>query len=165
MFGVLFSPRIAARAKRIQAAHDARDTFSESVLSILSMCANLESLKTPLDAGDDVRSKIEGERRRWQEQISEATAWLVDHWQRTALGYPGRLGIRDLVVRYSAVARGVWLSGRPPDERVRILRELTEPVQTIYFARRWRVIMKIQSEIKRLRQMLDSFERGDDSAA
>jgi hypothetical protein len=34
----------------------------------------------------------------------------VDHWQRIALGYSKRLGLLNLVTRYVAMARGLWLS-------------------------------------------------------
>jgi hypothetical protein len=70
----------------------------------------------------------------------------------------GAMGVRDLVMRYVADARGLWLSDRPLEERVRMLREITEPVQTIYFARRWRVVTSIPGEIIRLRTMLDELD-------
>jgi hypothetical protein len=86
------------------------------------------------------------------------TTWLIDHWQRVALGYVGRMGVGELVTRYIADARGLWLSDRPMDERVRMLRELTEHIQTIYFARRWRVMTALPQEIDRLRMKLDILE-------
>lgn len=70
------------------------------------------------------------------------------------------MGVRELVIRYAADARGLWLSGRPVEERVRLLRELTEPAQTIFFARRWRVVSKVPGEIARLRAMLDVLDGG-----
>jgi hypothetical protein len=79
-----------------------------------------------------------------------ATSWLADHRQHVALGYAGVMGIRELVVRYAPDARGLWLSARPVDERVRLLRELTKPVQTIFFARRRRVVSSVRSEMARL---------------
>ena len=66
--------------------------------------------------------------------------------------------MRDLVVRYIGAARGLWLSGRPLDDRVRMLRELTEPVQTIFFARRWRVVTSLTSERARLTTLLDTLD-------
>lgn len=40
-----------------------------------------------------------------------------------------------------------------------MIRELTEPVQTIYFARRWRVLKDIAGEKARLRELLDVLHR------
>ena len=39
-----------------------------------------------------------------------------------------------------------------------MLRELTEHIQTIYFARRWRVITVVPQEITELRTKLDILE-------
>lgn len=97
-------------------------------------------------------------------QIDETTAWLADNWQQVALGYAGTLGIRDLVVRYMGAARGLWLSDHPLEERARLVRELTEPVQTIFFARRWRVITSLASEKTRLRTMLAGIEEATPAA-
>lgn len=156
--GLTVGPRLAARSKRIQAAHDSRDRFGDSVLSLLVLCGNLERVAMPPAAADAVQSRLQGERDRWMSQIDEITLWLVDHWQHVALGYTGAMGIRELVIRYVADARGLWLSGRPLEERVRLLREITEPVQTIFFARRWRVVSKVPREVERLRAMLDALD-------
>jgi hypothetical protein len=150
-------PRLAARGKRIQAAHDNRDRFGDSVLDILALCANLETVGVQPGIADPMRSRLQGERDRWLSQIDEVTTWLVDHWQRVALGYV-RADVRNLVVRYVADGRGLWLSDRPLDERVRMLRELSEHVQTIYFARRWRVATTVPQAINDLRAKLDILE-------
>lgn len=151
-------PRLAARGKRIQAAHDSRDRFNDAILNILALTTNLESTAIPPETDEPTRSKLQDERNRWLAQIDETTAWLADHWQHIALGYTGLLDVRDLVVRYLGAARGLWLSGRPLDDRVRMLRELTEPVQTIFFARRWRVVTSLTSERTRLTTLLDTLD-------
>jgi hypothetical protein len=46
----------------------------------------------------------------------------------------------------------------------RLVRELTEPVQTIFFARRWRVITSLASEKMRLRTMLAGIEEATPAA-
>jgi hypothetical protein len=153
--GLTVGPRLAARSKRIQAANDSRDRFGDSVLDLLVLCGNLERVTIPSAVANPVQSRLQDERDRWIGQIDEITLWLVDHWQHVALGYTGVMGIRELVIRYVADARGLWLSGRPLEERVRLLREMTEPVQTIFFARRWRVVSKVPGEVARLRAMLD----------
>jgi hypothetical protein len=154
-------PRLAARSKRIQAAHDSRDRFSDSVLDILALCGNLRPVLRDQDLSEPFRSQVQRECKRWEGQIDEKTAWLVDHWQRFALGYLGSLGTRDLIIQYVASARGVWLSDRPLDERVRLLEEMTGPIQTIYFARRWRVIGAIPREKERLRKTYASLKRSE----
>jgi hypothetical protein len=151
-------PRLAARGKRIQAAHDSRDRFNDAILNILALTTNLESTAIPPETDEPTRSRLQDERNRWLAQIDETTAWLADHWQHIALGYTGLLNVRDLVVRYLGAARGLWLSGRPLDDRVRMLRELTEPVQTIFFARRWRVVTSLTSERTRLTTLLDTLD-------
>jgi len=156
LISLTIGPRLAARGKRIQTAHDNRDRFSDSVLDILVLCANLETVTAhPDDPGHD---RLQSERDRWTSHIDDTTRWLADHWQHVALGWPTRLGIADLAARYIGAARGVWLSERPLQERARILKELTEPVQTIYFARRWRVMTSVPGEINRLSVMLDKLE-------
>ena len=158
LIGLTVGPRLAARGKRIQAAHDSRDRFGDSVLDILALCSNLEKVHVQSEIRDPMRSRLQGERDRWLSQIDERTIWLADHWQQFALGYSRRLDVRDLVARYVGGARGLWLSGRPLEERVRMLRELTEHIQTIYFARRWRVITVVPQEITELRTKLDILE-------
>jgi hypothetical protein len=158
LIGLTVGPRLAARGKRIQAAHDSRDRFGDSVLDILALCSDLEKVHVRSDITDPLRSRLQGERDRWLSQIDERTIWLVDHWRRFVLGYSKRMDVRNLVARYVADARGLWLSDRPLEERVRMLRELTEHIQTIYFARRWRASTAMPQEIIRLRTKLDILE-------
>lgn len=40
-----------------------------------------------------------------------------------------------------------------------MLRELTEPLQTIYFARRWRVVKDIPGQKARLQAMIDALDQ------
>ena len=126
--------------------------------TILALCSNLEKVHVPPEIRDPLRSRFQGERDRWLSQIDERTIWLVDHWQQFVLGYSRRLDVRDLVARYVADTRGLWLSDRPLEERVRMLRKLTEHIQNIYFARRWRVIAVVPQEITKLRTKLDILE-------
>jgi hypothetical protein len=162
--GLTVGPRLAARGKRIQAAHDSRDRFGDAVLDILALCGNLEATDIRPDAAEPLSPKVQAERDRWLSQIDETTGWLVDHWQQFALTYRGANGIRNLVAEYVMTARGVWLSDRPLDVRIRLLMGLTEPVQTIYFASRWRVVKDLRDEMARLRAMLDSAD-GDAAGA
>jgi hypothetical protein len=126
--------------RRTLQANDWRDQFNDRVVDILALCGNLEAVPQSPGSGGQVGAKVQAERDRWVRQIDEITAWMVDHWQGFALTYLGAAGIRGLLTEYVMVARGVWISGRDLDERVRLLKELTEPVQTIFFASRWRVV-------------------------
>lgn len=80
-------PRLAARGKRIQADHDARDQFTNSILDLLALCANLQMVTISDTNEEPRRSRLQAERQRWETQIGEVTTWLIDHWQRYALGY------------------------------------------------------------------------------
>lgn len=155
LYGVTLGPRLAARNKRVQAAHDCRDQLNEAVLDVLALCSNLETVAVPSDLPDEALGRLLAERERWVSQIDERTVWLVDHWQRFALTYVGLAGMRNILAEYVMVARGVWLSGRSLEERVRLLRELTEPVQGLYFTARWRMVTRIVRERARLRRALD----------
>lgn len=154
--GLTVGPRLTARGKRVQAAHDGRDQFNEKVLDLLALCANLEGLTDPASISEG----LQGERDRWVEQVGEITAWLADHWQRFALTYISMAGLRDLVAQYAGAVRGVWLSGRSLTERVQLVKDLTGPVQTLYFASRWRVLGNIVHEKARLEKMLDKVRNG-----
>jgi hypothetical protein len=148
-------PRLAARSARIQANHADRDQFGQHVITIIARCPALEAWSLPAGLSAELRARLEAEHDRMVAQVEEATVWLADNILRYALGYVGTLGLRDLVGRYAAEGRGLWLSERPEAERARMLREVSEPVQTIFFARRWRVALSIRSERRRLTGMLD----------
>ena len=77
LIGLTVGPRLAARGKRIQAAHDSRDRFGESVLDILALCSNLEKVHVQSEIRDPTRSRLQGERDRRPSQIDERTIWLV----------------------------------------------------------------------------------------
>jgi hypothetical protein len=85
--GLTVGPRLAARGKRIQAAHDGRDRFGDSVLDLLVLCGNLERIIVPPGVSDPVRSRLEGERDRWMGQIDEITTcwWTTGSGSRWVL--------------------------------------------------------------------------------
>lgn len=103
VLGLTVGPRLAARAKRIQTAFESRDQFGDSVLDLLALCGNLEKVVIPPDVGDPLKSRLQSERGRWLAQIDEITTWLLDHWQRVALGYAGAMGVR-FMTRISLVS-------------------------------------------------------------
>lgn len=152
-------PRLAARGKRIQADHDARDQFTNSILDLLALCANLQMVTISDTTEEPRRSRLQAERQRWETQIGEVTTWLIDHWQRYALGYVhiAGFGFRDDIRRYVITVWGGWISVRPLDDRIRMLKDFTEPMGTIFLSRWWRVAA-IRREARRLHRMLDDLE-------
>jgi hypothetical protein len=150
-------PRLAARGKRIQADHDARDQFRNSILDLLALCANLEQVTISDTFEEPRRSRLQAERDRWETQIREITIWLIDHWQRYALGYVRIAGIPNLTTRYVFAVWGIWISTRPLDIRVGMLKDLTEQMFTVVLRRRWHA-GAIRLAAHRLRRMLDDLE-------
>jgi hypothetical protein len=161
--GLLVSPRMEARNRRVQAVHQARDKFSDSALTILSACTRLRNAPLPARASEDVLARLQGERERWWAQLEEATRFLVDHYETFALSYPGAR-FKDLIVRYCAWCRGILLSERSEEEKLRQLWDLTSPVQTVFFARRWRLIT-FTAAVRELQQRLDALEAADRTGA
>ncbi|WP_338741924.1 hypothetical protein [Actinomadura luteofluorescens] len=158
--GLIIAPRIEARKARILAAHKDRDQFSDSVLTILACCARLEAVEIPPEASASIRRSLLVERQRWLKQIEDATCWLVDNTHRWAGTYVGFGGYRDLVLRYAAAVRFVFLSERSKADKVVILRELTEPVQEMFFARdRLRRAALVPEQREKLAATLDRLDR------
>jgi hypothetical protein len=152
-------PRLAARGKRIQENHSARDQFKESLLDLAALCANLRGVEIPDTMEEPRRSRFQAERDRWEAQTSEITTWLIDHWQRYALGYVAASELPNLITRYATDARGVWISPRPLEDRVRMLQDINGLMLTIFVDRWWRASAKTRA-ISRLRSMLDDIENG-----
>jgi hypothetical protein len=47
---------------------------------------NLEKLPLSSEITNPFRSRLQGERDCWLSQVDEITTWLVNHWQRVAMG-------------------------------------------------------------------------------
>jgi hypothetical protein len=84
--GVTVLPRLEARNKKIAAAHAARDQFSTSVFTILAACGRLQAIALPAGASHAVSEAIGRERRRWLDQIDEATRFMIDNVEQFAFG-------------------------------------------------------------------------------
>ncbi|MFJ9343775.1 hypothetical protein ACIRP0_31510 [Streptomyces sp. NPDC101733] len=138
--GLLVTPRLEARKRRIQEVHTARDTFSSSVLTILTSCGRLRDLPLPPD-GDpattgNVRTRLESDRERWLQQLDDATMWMIDHLETFALSWPSAR-LRNLAGRYVVASRMTVLSDREESTKIEILLDLTAPIQGIFFTRWW----------------------------
>src|SRR2546423_11868321 len=94
-------PRLAARARRIQARHDYRDQLELRINNVLINCRRLEQYSIPPTTPDEARERIEAERTRWIKQLDDDTAWLIDNQLLVAAGTP-RLGDYPVLVgRYA----------------------------------------------------------------
>ncbi|GAA2108316.1 hypothetical protein [Streptomyces synnematoformans] len=138
--GLTVTPRIEARRQRIQQAYADRDTFNRNLMVILCACARLRGLQLPPtddpDCTPSVRERLVGERRRWMQQIDDATRWMADNVERFAGGWPTEQ-LRDVPAAYAAHARMLWLSDRDDHLKIEQLAELTAPVQAMYFRYVW----------------------------
>ncbi|MFD3524551.1 hypothetical protein [Streptomyces sp. NPDC058653] len=140
--GFVITPRLEARNKRINLAHQARDEFSRRVLTILSASARLRETPIPAALAEQrpaLTERLNAERDRWVDQLDEATRYMVDNMETFALGYaPERA--RDIVGRFVAHSRAVMLSERAVETKAERLAALAGPVQNLFFTRRWRVL-------------------------
>ncbi|GAB2717737.1 hypothetical protein [Kitasatospora kifunensis] len=153
-----FSPRYDARSVRIKAAWADRDQFSKDVLTILAAAGRLLAVQVPNEASEVMRSRLEAERARWAEQIDVATRNLVDNMERYLLGYPNRLGLHDLLGRYAAAARFIWISERSEERRVEMVRDLSAHIQGIVFAKASYKLGHLTDHRTELRRLLEVLE-------
>ncbi|MFG2630166.1 hypothetical protein [Streptomyces sp. NPDC048473] len=140
--GLVITPRLEARNKRISLAHQARDEFSRRVLTILSASARLGETPIPAALADQrpaLTEKLNAERDRWVDQLDEATRYMVDNMETFGLGYATER-VRDIVGRFVAHSRAIMLSERAVETKAKRLSALAGPVQNIFFTRRWRVL-------------------------
>lgn len=156
-----FAPRLEARSARITAAWAARATFSGHVLTILSATARLQNLE-PDEAPEPLRTRLQGERGRWVEQVEDATRYLIDHVEQYVLTYPsGPLDLQRLLTEAVVAARGVWLSDLEVGERARRVQSLFEPVQNIFFAKNSHRLRHLADDRRRLQELLRSINGPD----
>ncbi|MEU5900223.1 hypothetical protein [Streptomyces venezuelae] len=135
--GVLVTPRLNARAKRIGEAHATRDTFNAHLQAVLSACVRLQLLPTDDPAWTPVmRERLTGERERWLQQLDDATQWMVDHVETYAGSWVLRQHI-EFAVGYASTARMLWLSEREESTKLELLAALTVPVQRQFFGLWW----------------------------
>ena len=80
-------PRLPPAASESRQTTMLGDQFTNSILDLLALCANLQMVTISNTNEEPRRSRLQAERQRWETQIGEVTTWLIDHWQRYALGY------------------------------------------------------------------------------
>ncbi|MEU3501581.1 hypothetical protein ABZ726_12665 [Streptomyces hundungensis] len=138
--GLIVTPRMEARKKRLGEVHSARDAFSTHMTTVVSACTRL--LNMPALADDDaawtptMRERLGAERARWLQQIDDATRWMIDNVATYAGSWPMR-GLIEFATAYAANARMVVLSEREEIAKLRHLVDLTLPVQRQFFGWPW----------------------------
>ncbi|MER5301376.1 hypothetical protein ABT039_18140 [Streptomyces lasiicapitis] len=140
--GLVITPRLEARNKRVQITHEARDEFSRRVLTILSASARLRDTPVPealVEQRPDLAQKLTADRDRWVDQLDEATRYMIDNLETFGLSYATERG-RALVGRFVAYSRAIVLSERTIEAKTDRLISLAGPIQNIFFTRRWRII-------------------------
>lgn len=159
--GMIIAPRLDARKARVLAAFKDRDRFSDSILTILASCGRLQAFEIPPGISEPLREALNAERQRWLDQIDEATRWLIDNTERWAGTYRTFGGFQNLAIQYASHARGVMISGRSQADKNTIIREITEPIQEIFFSRGFfRRALRIKSQQQRLADQLARLEEG-----
>jgi hypothetical protein len=126
--------RLQARSIRILQAHGYRDKFSEHLLLIIASCSRLENFEVPDDFTPALAQAMEAERKRWVISVDSSTEFLIDNIETFALGYTGVGGLRSLATEYAITARFIWISERPLLRKVDLLKRMSDPIQTIFFA-------------------------------
>jgi hypothetical protein len=94
-------PRLAARGKRIQENHSARDQFQESLLDLAALRANLRGVDIP-----DTWRNLSGPASRLSANGGKLRSGPhhLAHRPLAALGYVGPVEFSNLIMRYSADA-------------------------------------------------------------
>ncbi|WP_051819428.1 hypothetical protein [Streptomyces sp. NRRL S-920] len=145
--GLVITPRLEARNKRVGLVHEARDEFSRRVLTILSASARLRATPIPETLTEQrpaLAEKMTADRDRWVDQLDEATRYMIDNMETFGLSYPTERG-RDLIGRFVTHSRAIVLSERTIEVKADRLASLAGPVQHIFFTRRWRLITIVRS--------------------
>ncbi|WP_405904089.1 hypothetical protein OG696_35865 [Streptomyces sp. NBC_00656] len=145
--GLVVTPRLEVRNKRVRLAHEARDEFSRRVLVILSASARLREMSIPealAERRPALVEKLRAERERWVDQLDDVTRYMVGNMETFGLSYATERG-RDLVGRFVTHSRAFMLSERAVETKAERLAALAGPIQNIFFTRRWRVITIVRS--------------------
>ncbi|MER6399341.1 hypothetical protein ABT263_25335 [Kitasatospora sp. NPDC001603] len=122
--------RWGGRYKRAQAGRDALRTALETIL----VASGRLAVERRAD-GTGYADRLAGEWDRWRGQLDSATCTLIDGGE-FALTYSHRQRIQEQLSGFIVLVRAVWLCDRPETERLRLVRELTEPAYQVFFPSR-----------------------------
>jgi hypothetical protein len=128
-------PRLEARKEELLELHRRRRELKAMLLKIMTLSA----MWGPYAARG--ASELDSEMARAREHLDSMTRQLWDDIEWYAGSFPsltvrGQPPARDLVIKYIFSARAVFLSDLPEAEKLRILGEITEPLQ-VGLSNRW----------------------------
>jgi len=130
-------PRLEARKEELLELHRRRRELKAMLLKIMTLSA----MWAPYAAGG--ASELNAEMDRAMGQLDDMTRQLFDdvEWYAgtfSPLMVKGSPPLRDLVIRYIFSARAAYLSEMPREDMLRVLGEMSEPLQ-VGLAGRWPV--------------------------
>ncbi|MFF7995131.1 hypothetical protein ACFZDG_35840 [Kitasatospora xanthocidica] len=129
------TPRTERWGLRYKAAVTARDGFRQAMESVMATVPRLQT--APRADGSNYAQRLEAEWERWRGRIDEATRVMLDDSAPFVLTYTHRLGVHRQLAGYIVLVRAVWLSDLPEEDRLRLVRGLTEHAHSVFFPSRW----------------------------
>jgi hypothetical protein len=128
-------PRLEARKEELLELHRRRRELKAMLLKINTLAA----MWAPYV--DAHASELDSEMSRALEQLDQMTCKLWDdiEWYAgtfSSLQVFNRPSLQNLVIQYILGARAIYLSDMPRPDKLRILGEISEPLQ-VAFAERW----------------------------
>ena len=85
---------------------------------------------------------------------------MVDHHEHFALSYPTMQG-KVLAGGYTMAARAIYFSHRSEEQKLRILKYITEPVQDLFFAGYFWNAPRRYRALRELPRRLDAIPESD----
>ncbi|MGA5822153.1 hypothetical protein ACPC54_30340 [Kitasatospora sp. NPDC094028] len=144
------TPRTERFGVRYKAAAASRDAFREALETVLFTVPRLQV--APRADGSGYAQRLQAEWERWRGLVDEATRTMLDDCSPFVLTYTHRFGVHRQLAGYVVLARSVWLSDLPEEDRLRLLLGLTESARSVFFpCPRWRVL-----QFAAARQRLDA---------
>jgi hypothetical protein len=164
----LAKPRLEARKERLLSARRARFTFESRLLRIEVIAAMWKDLPpNPAPrASPGERERLRAELSRGMAEVDGITRELVDEVGSYALTYvgwnvPGGVGpVPTLITRYVTLARGLVISDRTSNEKLRLLHDMTEPLRYFLFSGRSHLAKRIRA----LQSLPGVFDKVDGTA-
>ncbi|MFD7764146.1 hypothetical protein [Streptomyces microflavus] len=159
--GRYVSPLLEVRNRRFQAKMQARERFETDMLTIVSATTRLLAAPIPAGVTDSLRTALREERLRWQTQIDDATKHLIDHYAEVAFSYAQSTKIAEVAMRYSGSARMVWISDRPEDRKLNVLRDTTQQIHALLFDSPVYLVQRARAGVE-LERLLNEMESPPD---
>lgn len=159
--GRYVSPLLEVRNRRFQAKMQARERFQADMLTIMSATIRLLATPIPAGASDTLRAALREERLRWRAQIDDATKRLTDNCAEVAFSYAQSPALTEVAVRYASTARMIWVSDRPEDRKLNVLRDTTQQCHALFFDSSVHLVQRARAG-RELERLLDELESPPD---